>query len=268
MKISFKNPPVEEVVLGIQFDKLQKFCGIHPGLFYKVLKDRYPNYEMRPPLPRTYEKFDQQEPYPQEIAVAQIPPLPRNWYLNTNSTRLVQLQDEHFIYNWRKVSGNEDYPRYHIIKKDYLVLWEEFISFAKRNEYELGEINPNHWEVTYVNFIHKGSLWDNNTDLSKIFHCWPEKTKDVYLPEQEHLNISIVYSFPEKTGRLYVSLQPVLRRLKDKDIESFQLKLTAKGRFKVDDGIEQALDRGHEWIVRGFVDLTSEFAQKKWARER
>jgi hypothetical protein len=69
-------------------------------------------------------------------------------------------------------------------------------------------------------------------------------------------------------GRLYISLQPVIRA-RDA-MEVLQLNLTARGApasSKTDDAFEW-LDLGRQSIVEGFTDFTTEEMHNLWGLQR
>ena len=261
----YDNPPVTEVVISVQFDKLNKFGIVHPGLYWNRIRKNYPKFEEHPPLQSIFEKFDDKEPQVQEVEFSTVPPLPRIWFLDESGNRLVQLQSTRFIHNWRKITGEEDYPRYERIRKEFSELWKDFLNFV--SEQKLGEVKPNHWELTYVNHIQKGDGWNSPKDLGKLFPCMSDHNKESFLPEPEHINFKSVYIFPKVLGRLYISFASALRRSDLADI--IRLDLTARGRLDSPDtsSIMCGLDNGHEWIVRGFTDFTSSEAHKIWKRK-
>lgn len=67
-------------------------------------------------------------------------------------------------------------------------------------------------------------------------------------------------------GRLHVELRPGTR--KSDDAKLFVLTLTARGEPPSPDaaGLLAFHDLGHEWIVRGFTDLTTERMHEEWGR--
>jgi len=263
---SFKNPPVTEVVLGVQYDKLKSFNSLHYGLYGSKVAGKYPKYSDRPPLDSTFELFgDKQKTFMKEVKMYTMPPLRRGWYIEREKNRLIQLDPEHFFHNWRKITGEESYPRYHEIREEFLGLWGDFISFCKELVSE--EIKPNHWEVTYVNHIDKNEGWENLDDLENIFVQWSRKLTDGFLTVPETLEIKQTYAFPEQKGRLHVVLQPAIRHRDNK--ECLLLRLTARGRLDSSEPetVSRHLDMGREWIVRGFTDLTTPKAHKLWQRE-
>jgi uncharacterized protein (TIGR04255 family) len=58
----FRTPPVTEVVLGVQFNSLERFLSPHLGLVWERFKEKFPKVEERPPLAATFETFG---PHPQ-----------------------------------------------------------------------------------------------------------------------------------------------------------------------------------------------------------
>jgi uncharacterized protein (TIGR04255 family) len=262
---SFKKPPVTEVVLGVQFDKLQSFNSLHYGLYRERIVKRYPKYKDCSPLDSTFEFFgDKQQPFfkPQMYT---IPPLRRSWYIEQEENLLIQLDPEHFFHNWRKITGDEIYPRYHDVKTEFLCLWKDYLLFCKETVSE--EVKVNQWEVTYVNHIDKNKGWNNFKDLGNIFAQWSGMSTENYLPVPETLELKQTYAFTEQQGRLHVVLQPAIRRRDSK--ECLLLKLTARGRLDSSEveTLSDHLDMGREWIVRGFTDLTTPNAHKLWERE-
>lgn len=266
---SYKNPPVTEVALRIQFDEIKNFDIIHPGLYYeRIKKNDYVNIQTHPPLSpllEITEKFNGSQEISAEISILQKPPLPRCWFLSSDGNRLIQLQADQFVHNWRKKSGEEPYPRYERIFRTFIDLWEDFLAFAV--EQEFGDIKPNHWEVTYVNHIDKGQGWESISDFGNIFSAWSGKSTENYLPTPENIVLNTTYAFPDKQGRLYIIAQRAIR--KTDNVECIQLRLIAKGKLNSNqkEDIQNALELGHEWIVQGFTDITTPEAHKIWQRE-
>lgn len=261
----FKKPPVTEVVVGVQFDQLANFNSIHYGLYHQRVVERYPLIQEHPPIDSTFEFFGEEKVLKVGPKMYQKPPLRRVWFLEKDQNRLIQLEPEHFYHNWRKITGQEDYPRYESIREEFKKSWEDFLNFSK--EQNLGEVNTNHWEVTYVNHIDIHQGWDTLKDLKNIFSQWSGNTSGGYLPDPETIELKQSYAFPEQRGRLHVTLNRAIRQ-RDNE-ECLLLKLTAKGRLESSnsDVILQCLDVGREWIVRGFTDLTTPNAHKLWERE-
>ncbi|MBN1805306.1 MAG: TIGR04255 family protein [Sedimentisphaerales bacterium] len=258
-------PPVNEVVIGLQFDPLSKFTAVHPGLFWQEIRDRYPKQSIQHPLSSVFEQFEDEKPKKLKGQLSQIPPLPRCWFFDEHENQLVQLQADRFIHNWKKVTGEEEYPHYVNVRAEFLNLWDLFLKFAKKEE--LGDIIINQWELTYVNYIFKGNEWTSMNDLQTLFSYWAGRPSKSYLPIPENIGVEVTYAFPEKFGRLHISFNPAFK--KPDDISIIRLNLTARGRPEQSDisSILASFDLGHEWIVNGFTDFTTSKAHEIWKRK-
>jgi hypothetical protein len=104
-------------------------------------------------------------------------------------------------------------------------------------------------------------------DIPNLFPCWSGKSSEGYLPIPENITFNVTYAFPEKLGRLHISLQPAIKMPEGSPL--LRLTLTARGKLESSDteSILDSLDLGHEWIVRGFTDFTSSEAHKMWKRK-
>ena len=90
----------------------------------------------------------------------------------------------------------------------------------------------------------------------------PERSADLIRVRPERANMELHYRWPDDSGRLHISLQPVIRGRDGKEV--LQLTLVARGAPKSldEEGVFKCLDHGREWIVRGFADFTTESMQR------
>jgi uncharacterized protein (TIGR04255 family) len=264
---SFKNPPVVEVAMAVQFEPLTGLATVHYGEYRRRIRADYPRLEEKPPLGRSYESFSgEQAPSTPEVEISELPPLRRCWFVDKHGNSLVQMDSEHFVYNWRNETGAETYPRYESVRKKFRDLWSDFLKFLE--EEGLGEPRVNHWEISYVNHLDKGQGWDSLPELGNVLHISPNAPHNGFLPAPEALQVVAVYAFPEKRGRLRISLQNAVRR---RDMqECMLLKLISRGHAHSSqtDVILGHFDVGREWIVRAFAEITTEQAHALWGRER
>jgi uncharacterized protein (TIGR04255 family) len=260
----YARPPVTEVVIGVQFNTIEAFTAVHPGLYWQRVRNSYPKVNVQPPLSPVLELFGDEKPKV-EAKLSSIPPLPRCWFLDDSQNRLVQIQPDRFLHNWKKVTGQEEYPRYETIREDFKKLWNDFSKFLE--DEQLGQVKTNQWELTYVNYIHQNDGWISMNDLTNLFPCWSGKSSEGYLPVPENITFNVTYAFPEKLGRLHISLEPCVKMPEGSPL--LRLTLTARGRLESSDteSILRSLDIGHEWIVRGFTDFTTNKAHKIWKRK-
>jgi uncharacterized protein (TIGR04255 family) len=222
---------------------------------------------MQPPFFTPMEKFGDERlaPQPAFQIVQTGAGLDRYWFLTEDGTRLIQIQKDWFIINWRKVRGDETYPRYEReLRRTFEAEWGRFKKFV--SDRDLGLIEPQQCEVTYVNDIVKGAGWDTFAQSLELFSFWAGQGRSGFLPDPEVFNIAASFLMPEARGRLHVVTQHILRRIDQR--EAVQLRLTARGRPESGDDVDVLawLDLGREWIVRGFADLTSIKGDGLWKR--
>ena len=264
---NFRSPPVSEVALLIQFDPIEHLGVLHCGDYRTRIADTYPDFEEKAPLQKTSESFDREEspPQPNVVVRSGMPPLRRCWFLDSEGNGIVQLDAEHFAYNWRNNTGNAAYPRYDYIRGEFQKLWIGFLEFL--NEAGLGRPKVNHWEVTYVNHIDIGEGWKSLNELHNAVTVWPRLPSEGPLSAPEGVQATLVHSVPDEKRRLRVSMQSALRRSDMQ--ECMLLTLTAKGQIGSPEADEvlKHLDTGRKWIVQTFADLTSEEAHERWGLE-
>jgi uncharacterized protein (TIGR04255 family) len=183
-------------------------------------------------------------------------PLPRIWFINEKKNGLVQLQNNRFLYNWRKMQEEEAYPRYRAVIdtfKKNLTLFQEFLE-----EEGLGSLSPIECELTYINHILKGEGWESVADIHDILPDldWRSESER-FLPEPLHLGWQASFALPEDKGRLHAKLERAFRKIDNLPVFILELSAHGLGSNKSSDAIWDWFEVAHQWIVCGFSDLTS-----------
>jgi uncharacterized protein (TIGR04255 family) len=261
----FDRPPVFETVLGVQFNTLQGFSVLHYGLYWGKIRGSYPNYEVHPPLSPAVELFGA-EAWKQPTAgleVLQTPDI-RTWFLDATGSMLLQTQKDRFLQNWRKVHDTNVYPHYEQLKPQFFSEWQTFCAFL--NEVGINRPEVNQCEVTYVNHIEIQQGSKSYGSLRNVISCWSGEYSGDFLREPEAVGFNSRYLLQEKKGRLHISMQPAIRREDAKEI--LRLTLTARGKPASSEptAIEEWFNIGHEWVVRGFTDVTTKEMHDMWGR--
>jgi len=253
---SYKNPPVNEVVCGLRFDTPDKLRIPHIGFLWDKFRDDYPIIQHAPPLASAIG----------EILVDQAIgfPLPRVWFINKSDDQLVQFQADRFYFNWRR--RQSDYPRYDHVIKNFESVLNNIVNFF--SEFELGELKPIEYELSYINHIPNGQGWNTIDDLPRIFSdfVW-KQTKERFLPNPEKIAWQTDFPLPEKKGHLIVNLKQATRTEDKVTLLVLELKTRGIGESTNEEAIREWFDLSHDWIVRGFTDLTTPEIQKIWERE-
>ena len=263
----FLQPPVDEVALSIQFPVIPRFNVAHFGLYWQQIRADFPRYEVRSPISNVVENVGTGARISRQLGIELLStPEIRSWYIDQSGNRLLQIQHDRFVHNWRKISGTEHYPRYPKIRDDVAKEWSRFCDFLKTESLDYPKVNQ--CEVTYVNHIEYEKGWNGYGELDKVIATLViPKSKGRFLPSPESIGMQVTYLLEENAGRLHVSVTPVIRARDGKEV--LQLSLTARGAPKSssEEDIFAWLDLGRKWVVRGFADFTTDSMHKNWGKQ-
>jgi hypothetical protein len=112
----YDNPPVNEVVCGILFRRIDEFLNPFLGVLWEKYKPEYMHCREVAPILPIIESFDRPiQPEPQFIDV-DAPLLPRTWFVHGGGNGVIQIQRDRFHHNWWRVQPDDEYPRYeHVV---------------------------------------------------------------------------------------------------------------------------------------------------------
>jgi len=246
----YTRPPVIEVAYGVKFSPLKDWKLPHIGVYWQRVARDFPRCEHAPPIG---------EPLVIEANVGA--PLPRVWLINDSDDRLIQLQPGRFLFNWRQRTNAGRYPSYRKLSKEFFKYFRQFSEFV--NEYDLGDIENVNFELTYINHVPEVDGWRLPDQLGRVIRqlTWNESSYR-FLPQPFGVNWQARFRFGQNLGELVVRLNSVKRVQDDKSM--LVLEMVTRGQPGGDEGedMEKWFSGAHEWIVRGFEDLTSEEAQR------
>jgi uncharacterized protein (TIGR04255 family) len=266
----YERPPLVEVALAVQFAELQGYRTVHAGLLWAdKFRKAYPRFVEQPPLDPNFEVFGPRDRAAQfQIKQMPGPPVPRLWFLNSQETDLVQIQANRFVRNWRKVGEGENYPRYETLRERFFAELQDIDAFFK--SWDIGAIQPNQCEITYVNRLELEGH-DLRIDPGSALKLFSREGLRLgggvgSLPEPEDCNLSARYVIRdpngEPRGRLLIALQPWSNE------PVLRLDLTVRGAPATADfdAVGDFLDQGRRIIVHGFTAITTEEMHKRWGR--
>lgn len=266
---TFRNPPVNEVVLSVQFDPLAALQIHHFGL-WTAYRDWFPSVQSHPPIERAVETFQREQPSRPSISFELVNsfPTPRVMFLTQSGNDILQLQRDRFVVNWRRLKPEDSYPRYPAIRTRFeteFAIFERFVESEK-----LGRIVANQCEVTYINQIQSGVAWDKHAQVGKVLNIMAPEFKEEGLPIPEQFRFAAQYLMgPQSapTGRLHLDFVPAFRAADRK--ATFMMSLTARGKPMGDgfQGVLQFFDEARANIVRGFRSLTTPEMHREWGIE-
>ena len=249
---SYRNPPVIEVVYAVAFSPLAKLAAPHTGLFWSSIKDKFPSVQQAQPI----------GPIQRDIWTT----IPRVWYVSEDGNTIVQMQNNRFVFNWRKVRASDSYPRFEVIESAFRQNYSKFVDFLEGEG--LGSPEVRSYELSYFNHIErKGKLaGPQSTRLLFPDLRWQNR-RGRFLSVPYNVSWSAQFDFPGN-GLLVADLKSAKRSNDDQDI--FVLELTATG-----SAATKEISDMHDWflqarknIVKGFADLTNDKYQVDlWGRE-
>lgn len=262
----FKRPPVVEVAIGVQFDPVG-LAVPHLGLLWQEYREELPRFEEKPPLDPVVERFGVRTPLGQpKITLMEHPPANRLWFHNESGDELVQVQPDRFIFNWRQVDPNREYPRYEAVEASFFRAFSKFSTFLAAHGLSSPRITQ--CEVTYVNHILPAEgVWSSHGAAGNAVTLVGSPGGD-FLPAPEDVRAAARFIINteahEQAGRLHITLEP--RFFVQGDQPLLFLQLVTRG-APLGEGLEGArtfFRLGREWIVRGFFAVTTSAMHKEW----
>jgi len=255
----FERPPVVEVALGIQFRPIPQLRPIELGRLRDEWRDDYPILQEQPPLPPASEDLVVGAPSVQ-LTLGPAPQA-RLWFSSVDQERLVQLQPDRLIVNWRQRTRGGRYPRYPSVRGEFERRLAELVRDLERRDVAPPAVTQA--EITYINALDVQA--DAGGQLERFVKVYqPAADHHLGAPEQARLNL--VFRVPEvgrDPVRMYVSLNPARRP--DGEPAIF-LTFTVRGAPLEETGAAALafMDRAHDHVVRSFAELTSQSMHSDW----
>lgn len=269
----FERPPLDEVAIAVQFKELPKFESVHYGLLFEQFKKDFPAFEDNVPLSVRFETFGRSGDQVRPMEFPDKPPLRRCWFIGEDGHRLIQVQPNRFVYNWRKVSGKGDYPRFEKMLPNFITEFEKFQEFLMN--FELGAAEPNQYELSYFNNIEIPEEESQSAAFSRIFSTWNDKSSTESLSlsiiEPETPNFSmrsrvLAMSDKQPIGRLYVEATPATNIVSGKELIRLTIIFRGPPTAGGIEGLEEFFLVGREAIVDKFASITSDKCHEEWGR--
>lgn len=263
----YDNPPVVEAILGVQFDRLPKFRNAHLGAFWHSLgTGDWPTVVDAPLLSQQFETFEEGANWAKGLRVQVThDPASRLQIKNRDTDRMIQVQNNRLHLNWLGKAGG-CYPRYRNICADFFTVLDQFTGFVAQNQ--LGDLRANQWEITYVNHIPEGTVWNTSADWD-FFKLISNSPKANQLVEEESFGGEWHFVIPPRLGRLHIEWQHGIKSEGENQNQKFiRLTLTGRGPIEKHEDAKAAIragfEIGHDRIVRTFKNLMSDQANKYW----
>lgn len=255
----WKRPPVIEVVLGVQFAQIAGLSNGHLGLFWHNLRSGYPKADDATPVPLTLEIFGEGPDF--GVPGIGIGPASGDSRLRLRSgdgSRMVQIQNGWLLANWMK-RPNAAYPGYTGVLEQFSKAHAEFAEFLVAEG--LPPISPDVWEVTYIDHIPRGTVWQNWSDIPKVV---PGLLGNCSSPRGTFQSFGGNWGFGlgKNNGRLAISLQTA-RTVADPPADVLVVRSTARGPI-IGGSLDDSLNFGRAAVVDTFMAVVSDDAKTYW----
>lgn len=259
----FSNPPLNEVVMGIQFDPLPGYKQIFAGQIWDLFRDRYPNVQEQPLLAPAFETFGLPSTgFQPPIRLLTGAPHCRFWFKAPEDDQLIQFQEDRLLHNWRKVGGGTNhYPRFEAMIASFADEIGRLQNYLK--EFGRQDLNINQCEITYINHIPLTS-----SDLSLVsdwlaFMNFADRNPDDF-------SVAFRETIEDDKGLPIGRLTCEAGSAISEDGKNIiALNLTVRGIPKTPAFLRDALDflaLGREIIVTRFTQITTPKAHQAWGR--
>jgi len=263
--VSFDDPPVQEVVLSVQFpDPVLDLDGLsHLG---NGLRKEYPVRQFQQTLPRMVDPAQGVSP---QINLSFAAVLPRVWFMSQDGRFVVQAQEDRVTLNWRKTGPDSVYPRYPEVRERFReVLRQTLEAFGEQE----GSVRFDFCELAYVNELAWGD--SGSTTHPRVeeglrpLQAIPDAD---FLPAPEDSRWASSWGIRadpsgEKEGTLIVVADPSIRGADNRHVYLLTMTGSMPGEGVGVSLALQRLDAAHEWVVRGFEDLTTEMLHDQWRK--
>jgi uncharacterized protein (TIGR04255 family) len=253
MSLDFEFPPINEVVFGVFFPVIDPLRAEAVGLYWNKIRNAFPLVVQQP----LYTQVPQlhMAPRPGELF-----PLPRFWFFSEDKTRLIQLQNSAFLYNWRKQAG--DYPRFTRVSREF---FDELDRFQRYLIEDLQSPVPGYSsaELTYINLFGSAEGISMPKDYRRVVDNFPEHNQ---LGQNANLeNFHHVDAFRLPNADQVVITQRSARQPLESGTQVV-LEIKVIGSLTV--SLTQWLNAAHETINSYFERVTSADIQEKIWKKR
>lgn len=261
--VDYRRPPVIETVVGLQFGPIPSLKNGHLGAFWKTLGPEWSRIRDGQPIEMQFERFGQSREFSAYFNVGMLEPKTRLLIDNQQSDKLIQVQNGRLHLNWIG-TGGAIYPRYGALREEFLALWQQFSAFVQQETQ--APCDASQWEVTYVNRIPEGTVWNSPADFSRVFRFISPFSNGEWGP-LESVTGEWSFEIAPQRGRLHVQMKQ--EQLSEPRRNVVNLTLTARGPIDLSKGwtIESGLDLGRSTIVTAFTELTTAEAHAYWEKQ-
>lgn len=259
-KLDFARPPVEEVVLSVLFNPLDRLLAPHLGEIWQEFKKYgFAHIVEQPPVVSAVEMpVSAQEA---QLRIGYVPDLARIWFIHETETQIIQVQRDRFMFNWRKAGPDQVYPGFSAICENFEGFYTRFTQTVKNMQ--IGEVAPAQYELTYIDQLRHGEGWNTLADLGKIYNMFVDSD----WVGADSVDFRASFPVEDLRGRLHVSIG---NRIKiPEQTPTLQTGFTVRGfPENAEDTMRMWFKSARDKIRERFTGMFTEDIQiKEWGRK-
>jgi uncharacterized protein (TIGR04255 family) len=263
---NYDNPPVNEVVIGIQFDDTA-ITGAHVGLFWEGLRGEFPKAQEQPPLDPRIEIFQPQRFFLPVMQFSGFWRGSRHWLISEDDVHLIQIQADRLTYNWRRIPHDLTYPHFELLQGAFWNIADRWSSFlAKFNK----PLKVTQWELSYINHI---IAPDGQPTLAGALSFWGRELDQAMGGAADGGRMEAQKILTENSSpwaRMYVSVTTGVRAPDQIPLIAFELTLRGPPGSEQDIWriTHERLFQARSHIVRAFDVLTTPEMHEIWGKRK
>lgn len=256
--VSFDHPPVEEIAFAVQL--VEPVLSIEDIVASGApLSADFPVRQLQPSLPRMVVPTAQPA-FSFTTAIVQVP---RFWFVSANGLKLIQVQEDRIAFNWRRLGTDAEYPRYAVLRQEFETV---VAHVAHAVGLDLETLQSDFCELTYVN-----ELEHANASLDAVLTTVSPLANAVFLPPPDQALWTGQWTIQQANGpagRMTAAAQPAIRDRDQRPINLLSMTCALPGELVGFGEVMSRMDVAHEWIVKGFADLTTPEMHDTWSRTK
>jgi uncharacterized protein (TIGR04255 family) len=237
----------------------------HLGLLWQRYLKEFPLLQELPPIDTPEENFGPGQVRSITVQLMGPAPVPRHWFLSRDQTRVIQVQPDRFVLNWRQIHPEEPYPRYETLRQEFERHYDTYRHFLA--EQGIGTLTVRQAEVNYVNRVALDQTKPPKS-LRDVLRTWspsygPEASFLATPGEVRLVEGHLIADDEGPYARLYISAEPTLG-------SALLINVTMRGRPR-GTGLSSSLaffDGARDRIVRAFTAVTTEQMHTLWRRTK
>ena len=175
----------------------------------------------------------------------------RRFFINDNEDKLIQLQSDRLLFNWRKNSEKDEYPKFTSVLNEFLSVYNKIISETQNGFEKLNQL-----EITFIDHIFLKDFELKSFQLNEIFNHFTFK--------DDIRSVDCNFTFPQETinGNLTLGIRSAVSN-KDQS-QLIACDTTCRGSLVNNESMTDWYNRSHSILLDFFVDLFTEKSKEIW----